>query len=256
MLNYSPQSFKSYSYQEICAEADGFSLPLNVYLPDVQNEKNQTAVICIHGGAWTSSLKKGEQWEGSWMRHHAYLLSTLGYIGIEITHRSITGTDIREVVSDVTLAHEYIHSVIKERHGIKSFYAIGDSAGGHLGLMSAFFSNKSLRPEKLVACNPVSDLTDEKWQLGTTDTDVRRAASPLFFFDATETKILIIHGDNDKTVPITYSENLNRHLLSLGCETEYAALPGAEHAFILYGYRTPTDKVNLYMEKAIKFFNT
>ena len=254
MLSYSPQDYKLYSYQDICNGSDGTELPINVYLPSVRNKNSETAVICIHGGAWTSSLKKGVKWDGSWMKHNAYLLSTLGYIGLEITHRSVSDVTVNEVAQDVTAAYEYIHSALEERHGIKRFFAIGDSAGGHLALMSAFFADGAIRPERVVACNPVSDLTDEKWQLGTDDHAVRKALSPLFFTDSTNTEILIMHGDLDKTVPIFYSERLNEHLLSLGCKSELEVLSGAAHAFILYGYRTPIEIVNSYMEKAVAFF--
>jgi acetyl esterase/lipase len=236
------------SYQDISAVHDGYSIPVNVYLPTVQNENGKKAVVCIHGGAWTSDLKKDSPWQGSWMKHHAYLLSTLGYIGIELTHRSIGVTDIDGVISDITASLEYVQGVLRTRHGFDSVTVIGDSAGGHLALMCAFTENKTLRPDKVVACNPVSDLTDPKWQLGTTHEEARKRNSPLFFSDNTDTQITVMHGDADGTVPYSRSVALDSHLRSLGCECELITLPGALHAFILYGYRTPTEKVNEYMD--------
>ena len=121
--------------------------------------------------------------------------------------------------------------------------------------MSAIFKDETLRPEKVVACNPVSDLTDPKWQLYSTTNEERKNASPLFFTEKTDTEILILHGDADRTVPLSCSEKLQEHLTALGVNSKLKLLEGATHAFILYGYRTPIEKVNEYTEKAANFFN-
>ena len=252
-VSYSPESYKSYSYRESAVSVSGTALPISVYAPEIINDSSDTAVVCIHGGAWTSSLKEGEEWQGSWMRHHASLLSSLGYYALEITHTNIAQTDICGVISDIKTAFEVIKNTLMPRHGIKRLLAIGDSAGGHLALISAFFEDKALRPDKVVACNPVSDLTDPKWQLGASTAEDRKKASPLFICEETETEILILHGDSDQTVPIEYSHKLHSHLTALGVGCELEVLSGAAHAFILYGYKTPNDKVNEYMQMALDF---
>ena len=255
MLNYSLEKYVPYSYQKICKSTESHTLPLNVYLPTAENARNRTAVVCIHGGAWTSALKAGEKWQGSWMKHTASVLASLGYTAIEITHRSIAETGINGIISDIETAFRYIKENVCTRHGIERVYAIGDSAGGHLALMSAIFPTKELRPEKVVACNPVSDLTEPKWQLHTTTDEERKNASPVYRTDKTETEILILHGDADKTVPLVCSEKLQEHFTALGIRSRLETLPDAAHAFILYGYKTPTEKVNEYTEKAVYFFN-
>ena len=141
------------------------------------------------------------------------------------------------------------------RHNLKNLYTVGDSAGGHLALMSAIFEDVNLRPQKVVACNPVSDLTDPKWKLGSTSDEERKNASPLFRGDRTETEILILHGNADRTVPLSNSEKLQEHLISTGNRSTLETLEGAAHAFILYGYKTPIVKVNEYTERVIRFFN-
>ena len=251
MLNHSLDKYVPYSYQEIAKHAEGHELPINVYLPTVENEYNSVAVVCIHGGAWTSDLKQGEKWSGSWMKHTASLFASLGYTAIEITHRSITETGINGILSDVETAFRTVKTSIMPRHGLSKLYAIGDSAGGHLALMSAIFEDNSLRPEKVVACNPVSDLTDTKWQLHTTTEAERKNASPIYRDYKTKTEIFILHGDADQTVPLVSSEKLHAYLITLGVKSRLEILPDAAHAFILYGYRTSTEKVNEYTEKAV-----
>ena len=253
MLNYSPDSYVTYSYREIATSVDGAELPINVYEPAVKNSFNETAVVCIHGGGWTSKLKAGKEWQADWMRHNAALLASLGYFAVEITYRSIADTDIKSIIADVRTAFETVKNVIMPRHGLKKMHALGDSAGGHLVLMSAIFDDVSLRPEKAVACNPVSDLTDAKWQLGNATNETRREVSPLYRNDKTDTEIFIIHGEKDQTVPIEFSHKLHVHLNSIGNKCSFEVLPEAVHAFILYGYKTPTDKVNEYMEKVLAY---
>ena len=255
MLSYTLDQYIPYTYQKLCNGAEGHALPINVYLPTVENPNNKKAVVCIHGGAWTSDLKTGTEWKGSWMKHTASVLSSLGYIALEITHRSITETGINGILSDIEAAFRAIKNEIMPNHNAEKLYAIGDSAGGHLALMSAIFEDKSICPEKVVACNPVSDLTDPKWQLHSTTDEERKAASPIYRSDKTETEIFILHGDADKTVLPSCSEKLQEHLTELGVKSKLELLEGATHAFILYGYRTPVEKVNEYTEKAIEFFN-
>ena len=255
MLDYTLDKFVPCSYQETAKSPDGTALPINVYLPNVENYRGKTAVVCIHGGAWTSNFTLGDPWQGSWMKHTASVLASLGYTAIEITHRSIETTDINGILSDVETTFNAVKTHIMPRHDLKTLYAVGDSAGGHLALMSAIFTDISLRPEKVVACNPVSDLTDPKWKLGSTSDESRKNASPLFRDDRTETEILILHGDADKTVPLSCSEKLNEHLIALGNKSTLEILEGAAHAFILYGYKTPVENVNEYTERVIRFFN-
>lgn len=255
MLNYSIDNYTACSYQTLCNSAEGYDLPINVYLPASENANNNKAIVCIHGGAWTSDLRIGEEWRGSWMKHTASVFASLGYIALEITHRSITETGINGILSDIESAFRSIRSSIMPRHGANALYAIGDSAGGHLALMSAIFKDETLRPERVVACNPVSDLTDPKWQLYSTTEEERKNASPIYRNDRTETEIFILHGDADKTVLPSCSEKLQEHFTSLGIHSRLEILPDATHAFILYGYRTPIEKVNEYTEKAANFFN-
>lgn len=253
MLNYSLEKYTPPTYKEIVTAQDGTHLPINVYAPTVKNSFNQTAVVCIHGGAWTSNLKIAEEWQGNWMRHNASLLAAQGYYALEITHRSITDTTLSNLLSDVETAFETAKNVIMPRHELKKLYAVGDSAGGHLALMSAIFNDTALRPEKAVACNPVSDLTDAKWQLGDATYEERKCASPLYRNDKTDTEIFIIHGEKDQTVPIEFSHKLHEHLLTLGNNSKLETLPEATHAFILYGYLTQIEKVNEYMEKVLAY---
>lgn len=256
MINYSTEKYTAYDYQDICKGAEGHDLPVNVYLPAVENDRNSTAVICIHGGSWQSNLKQDVEWNGSWMKHNASVFASIGYTAIEITYRSITETGINGIISDVEAIFCHIRDNLKTKHGIKHIYAVGDSAGGHLALMSAIFADTTLRPEKVAACNPVSDLTDPKWQLYSTTEEERRTASPMYRNDTTESKILILHGDADRTVNVACSERLNAHLNGIGSNCSFEAFPSATHAFILYGYKTPTEQVDRYMEKIIEFFDS
>ena len=253
-INYDPtKDYKRYNFQDMFAYTkDMMGLPLNIYMPRVENEYNKIAVVCIHGGAWHSDLKKDQKWNGSWMKHNASILADFGFFAVEITHQSIAETSISDIIDDVKTAFSFVNEVMRERDGIEKIYAIGDSAGGYLALMSAYFDD--VKVEKVVACNPVSDLTDPKWQLGTTTPEERRSVSPLFIDSKTEAQIYLLHGDEDRTVPLECSVNLQKHFADIGIKCELEIFEGAAHAFILHGYKTPKDRVNEYMEKVIDIF--
>ncbi len=253
-INYDPvNDYKSALYQDICSYANETALPINVYLPRKENENNTTVVVCIHGGAWQSELKIGQKWQGSWMKHNASILADFGFFAIEITHRSITETSINGIIEDVKCAFSYIRRVVCERHAIKNICVLGDSAGGQLALMSAFFHD--MKVKTVVACNPVSDLTDPKWQFESTTPEERRAASPIFLNGKTNAQIYLLHGNCDKTVPLECSVTLKEHFIEQGIVCEMEVLEGAAHAFILHGYKTPKERVNEYMEKVISILS-
>ena len=46
MLNYTLDKFAPCSYQETAKSPDGTALPINVYLPNVENYRGETAVVC------------------------------------------------------------------------------------------------------------------------------------------------------------------------------------------------------------------
>ena len=80
------------------------------------------------------------------MRHHAIYFSERGYIGAEITYRSIdldgiNGKDLVADASDAMRTLAALPEVDASKIGV-----IGDSAGGHLALCLALAEDETLHP--------------------------------------------------------------------------------------------------------------
>ena len=67
--------------------------------------------------------------------------------------------------------------------------------------------------------------------------------SPIFFLDRVETPILMIHGSNDKVVPVFLGNEVFVALRRLGKQAEYARYEGESHSMYQWAY---ADQVDLW----------
>jgi len=244
--------------QDIYLEKDGYRLPMNIFVSDenpaalskeelIKNRKR--VILFIHGGSWYSDLKKGLPWQGSWMGHNARYFALLGFITLEVTYRSLSAAPLTETVRDLCSAAEYAERVILPEFSAEELIISGDSAGGHLALTTALLSPcKSI--SSVMAFNPITDCVNTKWCGGLVDEKDKRAVSPLHLPARGDIRYLIMHGDADTAVNPEDSRAFAEALAALGASVSYVTLPCAEHAFILYGYKTEKQRVDEYMHIA------
>lgn len=235
--------------QDIYLERDGFSLPMNIYMPESFGAKRNgtgCAVIAIHGGSWYSPLKRDEPFSESWMAHNCRYLASRGFVALEISYRSISVAPLTETVKDVLEALCYLENNLSSELGIDKTVVIGDSAGGHLALTTALLAEKSKTLSGAVACNPITDCVNTQWTAGLETDRERKSVSPIHLARRLPFPIAIIHGDADTTVDYNDSVKFCHVMKQLGCDVALLTLPGASHAFILYNYTTPKEKVDEY----------
>ncbi len=248
-------------YDLIYKVKDGVGLPMKIFLPENYSGDKLPCVLCIHGGGWRGAIKDNSAWDGSWMTNHAKYYAKNGKIGVSISYRDLDlseQTDTCDQIEDCIDAVKYIKENVKEADFDRLCF-IGDSAGAHLALAAAFMADADLRPYKIAACNPVTDLTAQTWKDTAKTEEKRRLISPLYIIDTMELKgrmpeILCMHGDKDTVVPIAdtiaFSKKLNEH----GIKSEMITIEGAQHAFILWGYTAREEDVNKCMKKIDEFF--
>lgn len=231
---------------------DGLNLPIQVFLPDCNIHKSRT-ILAIHGGGWNDAVIDNSQWNGGWMGNNAKYFAERGYIGVAISYRSLKISDklnVGELLDDCIDAVKYIKKHLRFINFDDIIY-IGDSAGGYLVTMLGLSQDDEIRPNSVIALNPVLGGLDAKWKYGFKNCDNIDRLVPKNNIGKKCAEFLFVHGTADATVEIEYTEELHNLLLKHGHKSELIKIPEAQHAFILYDYKYPDDYVNDIMEKLI-----
>ena len=219
---------------------DNLKLPLQVFLPDSFNksEKYKT-VIAIHGGGWRSLKKTPDCWNGGWMANNVKYYAEKGYVGIVFSYRDLRFTensDVGDLLKDCRDALKYIADNFSFADK-ENILIMGDSAGAHLALCLGMClpdgQNSALKPNRIIACNPITDCVEGKWNHCAENT---KLYSPVHNIKRIDADVLIMHGTEDATVSIEDSRIFTNSMKALGNNISMIEIPGAKHAFILFGY--------------------
>ena len=226
---------------------DSICLPIDVYLPKVKNHNNRIAIVNIHGGGWTTGVTASSVWNGGDMVHQARYFSTLGYVGIVISYRSIKNenTDIMDLICDCCKAVRYIKTNYDFIDGDK-LVLMGDSAGAHLATCLGISSDDSVRPAIVIACNPVLDCR-KRFSYASTIHENCIKATPLLQSPSKCARFLIMNGDEDQVTPLSTAMEFHERLKMLQFDSELMVLRGCKHAFILFNYISEDKDVIAYM---------
>ena len=209
------------------------------------------AVVMIFGGRWraNSRLDNNEGWErlSRWARD--------GYVTMTIDHRLVEATPAPAAYQDVLCAIRWLHAHAAE-YGVDEdrIYVIGNSSGGHLAALTAILGDnqkayprtggwESARSDVKagIAVAAPYDLNTLSWgnlwtPLSGDVQAARRQASPMAQLSANSKPLLVIHSDDDQSVPIQQALDMVKAL-------EAAKVP---HKFVRYkdrGHVGLTDEV-------------
>lgn len=141
---------------------------LSVYYPKKENDKGIT-IIDIHGGAYVTGGINTNLPYLEYLVKHGYTVINIDYRLIKVRN-SIT---IKEQISDVCLAMNYISDHLEELNIPKSICLMGDSSGTHLSLLyteilysngklNYLVDNMSLKPIEIKSMVMSSPCTDYK----------------------------------------------------------------------------------------------
>jgi acetyl esterase/lipase len=185
-------------------------------LADVAYPKSDKAlpvIISVHGGRWRGGHKKDkstidvQQWAG------------FGFFAMSIDYRLVGASPAPACYQDFQCAIRYVHAHA-EKYNIdpKRIFLIGQSAGGHIVSLAATIgdgpwprtggweeaSNDFAAAISVAACYELPTLSwGNIWTPSGKDPDAaRRAASPVYHISEDIKPLMIIHSDNDRSVPI------------------------------------------------------
>ena len=212
------------------------------------------AIISVHGGRWRGGHKrdgsaiKVQQWAG------------FGFFAMSIDYRLVGCTPVPACYQDFQCAIRFVHAnAEKYKIDPNRVFLIGQSAGGHMVSLTATLgegpfprtggwekASNDFRAAISVAAN--YELNSLSWGTiwtpsGEDPIKARELASPVNHVKKDMKPILIIHSDNDRSVPI---EN------ALGM-VEALKKAGAKHVFHRYpdkGHMGITEEV---IERSLEF---
>ena len=248
----------------IYTQIDGLNLPMHLYFPKVHNtEELKPAVVLIHGGAW-GGRKDNSDWNGDYMNASARYFAMRGAVGINFSYRNVynprqeeklfeNGPELIDLYADCLAALRYIRSNYKKIGvDVDKIAVIGDSAGGHLascpGTLDILRGSDDIKPAFVVACNPITDLTDPKWFCyvgaktrhsefeGMSREEMAKLVSPIYNITPSSSPMLVIHGTEDTVVSPSHSTKFYEELVKAGVECRLSLIEGAGHAFVLPEY--------------------
>ena len=205
------------------------------------------AIMYVHGGRWRSGERVNR--EGLQVAEWA----GLGFFAMTISYRLVGATPAPAAYQDVQTAIRWIHAHADE-YGIDPdrVYLIGNSSGGHLVALAATLGEgpyervggwedaRSDVRAVISAAGPY-DLNTLSWgdlwtPIEGDPIEARRLASPIHHVGPATKPILVVHSDDDRSVPIQQAIDFVQALEAAG----------VQHEFVHYadrGHMSVTDEV-------------
>jgi len=223
----------------------------------VETTTRKPAVVMIFGGRWraNSRLDNNEGWErlSRWARD--------GFVTMTIDHRLVEATPAPAPYQDVLCAIRWLHAHAAE-YGVDEdqIYVIGNSSGGHLAALTATLGDNKAYPRTGgwetarsdvragIAVAAPYELNTLSWgnlwtPLSGDVLAARRQASPLAQLSANSKPLLVIHSDDDQSVPIQQALDMVKAL-------EAAKIP---HKFVRYKDRGHVGLIDEVLQESKAF---
>lgn len=232
----------------------GKSRSLDIYVPEVKPEKPLPLVVWIHGGAWLSGNK--ERPLGIGLLKEGFAIASMNY---RLSNEATFPAQIEDCKAAIRFlrAKAGDYGIDPSRIGV-----FGSSAGGHLVALLGVTADKKewevgqhldQSSQVQAVCDwfgPTNLLTmaaqagpDSRIQHDAPDSpeskligatvpeapEKANAASPLTYVTADDTQMLIIHGDEDRVVPVQQSETFHAALEKAGVKSKLHVVKGGGH---------------------------
>jgi acetyl esterase/lipase len=227
-------------YQEdvVYGRVHGAGLLADIAYP--RTKEPLTAVVSVHGGRWRGGHKRDgstinvRQWAG------------FGYFAMSIDYRLVGCTPAPACYQDVQCAIRYVHAHAAEyKIDPDRIFLIGQSAGGHMVSLAATLGDgpfprtggwddarNDVRGVISVAAN--YELTTLSWGDIWTPAEgdavaARKLASPVNHVKKEMRPLLVLHSDNDQSVPIDNALLMVKALEETGAPHEFHRYPDMGH---------------------------
>lgn len=234
-----PEGYKA-QIDVVYTQVNGWDGRMDLYT-NPNSEKPTPVVINIHGGGWNHGVKESQTGYGSFFKN--------GYAVANVEYRLVDVAPAPAAIQDVRCALIYLYKHAKELNiDTNKIVVMGGSSGGHLALMAGllandkrFDANCSYDGEIKVAAIidkygvtdlvPLSDWKSAKRWLGKgfEDKEFTKSVSPLYYVSKNSPPVIIVHGDEDPTVPYRQSVVLYEALQKHGVKSDFLTIEGGLH---------------------------
>lgn len=231
-------------------------LKMDIIYPE-DSTKEYPCIVWICGGAWRIMDRSA---------HLAYLteLARSGFVVASVEYRTTNEVCFPMPLQDVKAGIRYLKAHAGRYHIDESRMGVmGESAGGYLAAMAALVNAPSYDVGAYLdhastvqaACTwyPPADVTKieypteemaavsmESALLGKNTMTHREEAEkicPVYYVTKDAPPFLILHGDNDHTVPFSQGESLYNRLEGAGCDVTLLEIKDADHADLRFFQR-------------------
>ena len=243
-----PESVKYIRDVQFCT-GGGKPLLMDWYIPKNLQRTPSPVIIWIHGGGWVGSDKSENA--------VPVFLSERGWIVASINYRLSGEATFPAAIEDCKCAIRYVRADA-DKYGVdpRKIGLVGSSAGAHLSLLAGMADEKaglegsggwtgvSSRVQAVASLKGVSDFTvghkafqdglgiaPSRFLGGTMEEkpEAYQRASPLHWLTPDDPPVLLLHGDDDTTVPYDQSVKLKKAYDKLGLQAELVPVAGATH---------------------------
>jgi acetyl esterase/lipase len=214
----------------IYGRVEGSALLANIAWPDGPGLK--PAILSVHGGRW----RAGNRTDASSIKVAQW--AEFGFVAMSIDYRLVGGSPAPAPYLDLRCAIRWLHAHAGD-YGVdpERVYLIGQSAGGQMVSLAATLGEGSFPKtggwdgarsdvRAVISVAAAYDVVTLSWgNLWTPVSgdvqEARRIASPMSHVSAATKPILVIHSDDDKSVPVQQAADFVEKLKAAGVTHRY-----------------------------------
>ena len=222
----------------IYGRVEGSALLANIAYPDGPALK--PAILSVHGGRW----RAGNRTDASSIKVAQW--AEFGFFAMSIDYRLVGGSPAPAPQLDLLCAIRWLHAHAEEyRIDPERIYLIGQSAGGQMVSLVATAGEAGFPRvggwEKarsdvraVISVAATYELNSLSWgnlwtPVAGNVEEARRHASPITHVSPTMKPLLIIHSDDDKSVPVQQANDMAAKVKAAGVQTRYVHFTDKGH---------------------------
>jgi len=238
MANAQPSAPVVTKTDVIYGRVEGSALLANIAYPDGPSLK--PAILSVHGGRW----RAGNRADASSIKVAQW--AEFGYFAMSIDYRLVGGSPAPAPQLDLLCAIRWLHAHAEEyRIDPERVYLIGQSAGGQMVSLVATageagfprvggWEKARTDVRAVISVAATYELNSLSWGNLWTPIDgkveeFRRHASPITHVNPAMKPLLVIHSDDDKSVPVQQANEFVEKLKAAGVQHRYVHFTDRGH---------------------------